>query len=256
MIPKQFIEYYGDQTRWFLGTIVNNADDPLQIGRVRVKIFGVHDNIADEDLPWAQVVIPTIYGVHEGKGQYLGMLVGTNVFGMFLDGPSSQLPLVIGTIPKKGDENQRAIENYPYNKIYETETGHFKEYDDTEGNGRIREQHRSGTFTEMQEDGSRETSVEKDEYIRVKGDVKIVGESDATIEISGACNVVIGGDASIQVAGSTLLDCPTTTITGDLRVGGEVSVGGDVNTDAGISLNKHKHKILTGSSKGTSDKPV
>jgi phage baseplate assembly protein gpV len=108
----------------------------------------------------------------------------------------------------------------------------------------------------MQHDGSRETVVEKDEYIRVKGDLKIVGDLDATIEISGNCKVVIGGDATIEVAGSTLLDCPSTTVTGDLRVDGEVSVGGDVNTDAGISLNKHKHKILSGSSKGTSDKPV
>lgn len=257
MIPKQFIEYYGDQTRWFLGTIVNNADDPLQIGRVRVRIFGLHDGVEkDEDLPWAQIVIPTITGVHEGTGQYLGMLTGTNVFGMFLDGPSSQLPLVIGTIPKENDNNQRATENYPYNKVYQTENGHFKEYDDTSENLRIREQHASGTYTEMQHDGSRETVVEKDEYIRVKGDVKIVGDLDATIEISGNCTVVIGGDATINVAGSTLLDCPSTTVTGDLRVDGEVSVGGDVNTDAGISLNKHKHKILTGSSKGTSDKPV
>ena len=234
MIPKQFIEYYGDQTRWFLGTVVNNSDDPLQIGRVRVRIFGLHDGVEkDEDLPWAQIVIPTITGVHEGTGQYLGMLVGTNVFGMFLDGPSSQLPLVVGTIPKENDNNQRATENYPYNKVYQTENGHFKEYDDTSENLRIREQHASGTYTEMQHDGL-----------------------DATIEISGNCTVVIGGDATINVAGSTLLDCPSTTVTGDLRVDGEVSVGGDVNTDAGISLNKHKHKILTGSSKGTSDKPV
>lgn len=257
MIPKQFIEYYGDQTRWFLGTVVNNSDDPLQIGRVRVRIFGLHDGVEkDEDLPWAQIVIPTIYGVHEGTGQYLGMLTGTNVFGMFLDGPQSQLPLVVGTIPKENDNNQRATENYPYNKVYQTENGHFKEYDDTSENLRIREQHASGTYTEMQHDGSRETVVEKDEYIRVKGDVKIVGDLDATIEISGNCTVVIGGDATIEVAGSTLLDCPSTTVTGNLRVDGEVSVGGDVNTDAGISLNKHKHKILSGSSKGTSDKPV
>lgn len=260
MIPKQFIEYYGDQTRWFLGTVVNNSDDPLQIGRVRVRIFGLHDGVEkDEDLPWAQIVIPTITGVHEGTGQYLGMLTGTNVFGMFLDGPSSQLPLVVGTIPKENDNNQRATENYPYNKVYQTENGHFKEYDDTSENLRIREQHASGTYTEMQHDGSRETVVEKDEYIRVKGDATIeIGSENnqANLHVIGNVNITVSGDATINVAGSTLLDCPSTTVTGDLRVDGEVSVGGDVNTDAGISLNKHKHKILTGSSKGTSDKPV
>ena len=157
MIPKQFIEYYGDQTRWFLGEVVNVKDDPLQIGRVRVRIFGVYDEIEEPDLPWAQIVVPTITGVHSyGEnpvGQYLGLLVGTHVFGMFLDGKDSQLPLVLGSIPKKGDNNQRATENYPHNKIYQTEQGHFKEYDDTPENTRIREQHRSGTFTEMEHDG-------------------------------------------------------------------------------------------------------
>ena len=101
--------------------------------------------------------------------------------------------------------------------------------------------------------------MEKDEYIRVKGDATIeIGSENnqANLHVIGNVNITVSGDATINVAGSTLLDCPSTTVTGDLRVDGEVSVGGDVNTDAGISLNKHKHKILTGSSKGTSDKPV
>ena len=99
MIPKTFIDYYGDETRWFLGEVVD-VNDPKKIGRVKVKVFGVYDNIKDEDLPWAQIVVPITQGVHEGKGQYLGLLEGTQVFGMFLDGKNSQLPMVIGTVPK------------------------------------------------------------------------------------------------------------------------------------------------------------
>jgi len=223
MIPKQFIEYYGDQTRWFLGEVVNVKDDPLQIGRVRVKIFGVYDEIEEEDLPWAQIVVPTITGVNSygdnPVGQYLGLLVGTHVFGMFLDGKDSQLPLVLGSIPKKGNNNQRATENYPHNKIYQTEQGHFKEYDDTPENTRIREQHMSGTYTEMEHDGSMRTEVQKDQYIRVIGDAKIEVGSDgsgnrANLTIRGDCNITVTGDAKITAKNVSVTGTDTVTVRG------------------------------------------
>ena len=160
------MDFYGDETRWFLGEVVD-VNDPEKIGRVKVKVFGVYDNIETDDLPWAQIVVPITQGVHEGKGQYLGILKGTQVFGMFLDGKDSQLPMVIGTVPKKGDENSKAsaTENmYPHNKVYQTERGHYKEYDDTEDNERIKEHHRTGTYYEMQPDGSVLTFITKDNY--------------------------------------------------------------------------------------------
>ena len=174
MIPRTFIDYYGDQTRWFIGEVINVADDPLQLGRAQVRAFGVYDDIKDEDLPWAQVVIPITTGIHEGKGQNLGLLVGTQVFGIFLDGQNSQLPMVIGSVPKEGDTNEKAKENYPLNKVYETEgvnekTGHIKEYDDTAGYERIHERHSSGTFYQMGPSGELVTNVKQNEYRKVEG---------------------------------------------------------------------------------------
>jgi hypothetical protein len=100
MIEKQF---YGDETRWFVGTIVN-INDPLQLGRVRVRIFGVHsDRISDieeSDLPWAQTVSPITEGGSSGIGTNLGIKVQAQVYGIFLDGKESQLPLVLGSMPK------------------------------------------------------------------------------------------------------------------------------------------------------------
>lgn len=161
MIPNTFVDFYGDQTRWFLGEVVNVKDDPLKLGRVKVRVFGVYDAkegdkylIAEKDLPWAQIVVPITQGIHKGKGQNLGILVGSQVFGMFLDGQNSQLPMVIGTVPKEGDTNEKTKANYPLNKVYETESGHYKEYDDTAGAERIKESHKSGTFYEMDKDGN------------------------------------------------------------------------------------------------------
>ena len=180
MIPNNFIDFYGDQTRWFLGEVVIVKDDPLKLGRVRVRVHGVHDdikNIKDADLPWAQIVVPVTQGVHDGKGQYLGILKGTQVFGVFLDGQNSQLPMVIGTVPKEGDENDKAEENYPHNKVYQTETGHYKEYDDTEGKERIKEYHTSGTYYEIDKDGN------------MTIDTTESGARTITIKASGQINV-------------------------------------------------------------------
>lgn len=206
MIPRSYIDYYGDQTRWFLGEVVNVADDPLKIGRVKVKVFGVYDEIKDEDLPWAQIVVPVTMGVTnnggQGLGQYLGILVGTQVFGIFLDGPSSQLPLVVGTIPQEGDSNRKAIENYPHNKVYETEQGHYKEYDDTPGKTRIREQHASGTYTEMEHSGSRVTVIRKDDTLEIKGNLNIIVDGNAMITSKG--DVYVNGDKSVSVTGNVV----------------------------------------------------
>lgn len=177
MIPNNFIDFYGDQTRWFLGEVVNVKDDPEKLGRVKVRVFGVYDDVKEDDLPWAQIVVPVTQGVHEGKGQYLGILKGTQVFGMFLDGKNSQLPMVIGTVPKEGDTNEKALENYPDNKVYETESGHYKEYDDTLGAERIKEYHKSGTYYEIDKDGN------------MTIDATESGARTITIKASGEINV-------------------------------------------------------------------
>ena len=103
MIPQSYIDIYGDQTRWFIGVVVD-INDPYQLGRVRVRIFGIHGESTQDiplpDLPWAQTVIPVTAGGSSGLGATIGIQVKAQVFGIFLDGKHSQLPLVLGSIPK------------------------------------------------------------------------------------------------------------------------------------------------------------
>lgn len=92
--------FYGDQVRWFVGTIVDNDDSPTTVllTRVKVKAFGIHDNIPEDKLPWASVVLPTTEG-GTGRGRGAALDIGAQVFGIFLDGANSQYPLVLGSIP-------------------------------------------------------------------------------------------------------------------------------------------------------------
>jgi len=105
MIPNSHIEYYGDETRWFIGVVID-VKDPRGLGRVKVRIYGVHsddiNDVPNSDLPWAQVVVPVTEGGSSGIGANTGIKEQAQVFGVFLDGKNSQLPLVMGSIPKIG----------------------------------------------------------------------------------------------------------------------------------------------------------
>lgn len=97
-LPK---EYYGDQFRWFTGVVVD-INDPRRANRVKVRIFGVHDenieNVPAAALPWAQTITPTTEDGVPGLGRTVGIKQGAFVFGFFLDGKMSQLPVVLGSI--------------------------------------------------------------------------------------------------------------------------------------------------------------
>ena len=87
---------------------------------------------------------------------------------------------------------------YPFNKVVETETGHVFEVDDTPNNGRIHEYHNSGTFYEIQADGTKITKVIGDEYeITLK---------DKKVYVHGSCDVTITGDARMLVTKDMYLE--------------------------------------------------
>lgn len=96
-------EYYGDQVRWFIGTVVD-VNDPLKLDRVKVRVYGIHTSntidIPNQDLPWASVLIPVTEGGTSGIGANSQIKNRAQVFGIFLDGKDSQCPLVMGSIPK------------------------------------------------------------------------------------------------------------------------------------------------------------
>tara|TARA_B100000123_G_scaffold13688_1_gene10222 strand:+ start:325 stop:1170 length:846 start_codon:yes stop_codon:yes gene_type:complete len=97
------INFYGDKNRWFIGLVID-INDPLKLDRVRVRIQGIHTHdtilIPNDDLPWAQVAIPVTEDGSSGLGANSSLKPRAQVFGFFLDGKDSQLPLIIGSIPK------------------------------------------------------------------------------------------------------------------------------------------------------------
>ena len=232
MIPNRYTEFYGDNTRWFIG-VVKNINDPLELGRVQVKIFGIHEgtkeDIPDADLPYAQVVMPITEGGVKGLGNTVGLQVNARVFGIFLDGKHSQDPLVLGSLPKIEEESDGAITDvttsqlargtntlsksndsiidetpydnrykaaYPNNAVHQTSSGHVIEVDDTSGYERIHIFHKSGTFVEMHSNGDVVTQ-HKNGFRTVTGNDKLHVTENLDIVVGGNCNFSVQGNINM-----------------------------------------------------------
>jgi hypothetical protein len=90
------------QMVWFQG-VVEDRNDPLQLGRVKVRCVGYHtenkQDLPTEDLPWAHPIQPITSAGVSGIGTTpLGPVEGTWVVGFFRDGDSAQNPVVFGTL--------------------------------------------------------------------------------------------------------------------------------------------------------------
>jgi hypothetical protein len=100
-IPQEF---YGDSTRWWIGTVIDASPPAGLEGRIRVRIRGVQDgnvnNVPQADLPWAQVMIPGDQPGVSGLGTSCRIQPGAQVIGIFVDGISSQIPIVFGSFAK------------------------------------------------------------------------------------------------------------------------------------------------------------
>lgn len=143
-----------------------------------------------------------------------------------------------GTVPTFGEGTTSV---YPFNKVTETESGHVFEVDDTPGNGRIHEYHNSGSFYEIQADGTKVTKIVGDEY-----EIVIGGKN---VSITGGCNVTIVGDCKLRVDGDYYEEIngnKFTTITGShhTKIQGnsvaEIGTGMSVNVteDYGMRVGK------------------
>lgn len=290
-MEKQSGAFSYPDIQWWWG-VVENRLDPKKLGRVQVRIYGYHTGdvgkMPTESLPWAIVIQSITSAANSGVGfSPTGILEGTTVWGIFLDGSSAQTPMVMGTLagmntgegfeggykdpsgryPKESGENdvnrlaraERVNETivgkkrasidtasiafggswtekttaydakYPFNHVYESESGHVKEFDDTPGKERTGEWHKTGTFYEVHPDGTKVEKIVKDNYTLVLG--------NDYVKINGDVKIFVGGNASLLVAGNADVE-----INGNLRqhVHGNYALNVDGNFD--VQVNGHHYE--------------
>ena len=120
----------------------------------------------------------------------------------------------------------------PLNKVIGTESGHFIELDDTPEFERVRIQHRTGTFTEIQANGQ--------QIVKVVGDKYEIIASNNNVLIQGICNITVQGDSVFNVIGDAYSKVGGNSyqqIEGKTRANSvgdvEVTSGGDISLFAG-----------------------
>jgi len=250
-MDKQFQES-SLNPEWFTG-IVEDRQDPLNLGRVRVRILGRNgidlNLLPTNNLPWAQVLLPT-----NNPNPYPPK-EGDQVFGMFIDGKNAQSPIILGifpsipqnaAVPNQGFNDVRTTEqlakapvkpnesatNYPrnldeptssrlyrnestdnsivslkesrripeepssgyaavppYNNVYESESGHAIEIDDTPGAERLHFYHRSGSYVEYEANGDRVERIQNDKFTVVIGNDTVYVEGDVNVKVNGNLNL-------------------------------------------------------------------
>ena len=82
---------------------------------------------------------------------------------------------------------------YPFNHVRMSESGHVEEWDDTPTAERLHKYHKTGTFEEIQPDGTKVTKIVGNEYEITLGYKDVL--------IKGTCNVTVGGDCRMLYQG-------------------------------------------------------
>jgi len=208
------VEKHRDRFYGRYAGFVRDRNDPIKAGRCRIHVPDLlgADNKPEAWLDWcypasAGLAVPPVgapvwvsfedgqvqHGVYEwgwltgddsaassapkaGKGEqdptWHGQITATS--GGF--GPS-----IPATIPK--DSAKDTPPTYPYNKVFESESGHVLELDDTPSRPRARYRHPSGTTLLVDTDGSLHIISASNVYERCKGDRVIILEEGASFKV-------------------------------------------------------------------------
>ena len=98
--------------------VVEDINDPLESGRVRVRVFGVHSEkkteVPTEALPWAQCMTGAYDSALGGVGNSpTGIQTGQLVALIFLD-KMMQTPFILGAVAGINTEILSCCESMPY----------------------------------------------------------------------------------------------------------------------------------------------
>lgn len=223
--------------RWFIG-IVEDVTDPLQLGRVKVRILNEHDSdVETGDLDFAHILMPNTSACVDGVGDSPNLSVGSRVVGFFIDGEEKQNPMILGSFPtipdndtvrhslsflargkntitrnRIGPEPDSAYAaQYPFNRTITTRAGHIIELDDTPDNTRIHIHHKAGAYIEINNSGRIVIKSPVDSIdvaggvktIYAKGDVDIVSEKNVTI--AAKKGIKLGAPGGVTITEGSLM---------------------------------------------------
>ena len=132
---------------------------------------------------------------------------------------------------------------YPYNHVFESESGHIREYDDTANNTRIHERHVSGTSYEIDHLGNKTDLVVGDHYSITSGNSQALTSGSKDLSIDGHYKLYINNSGSlfnnydIQIGAGANINIQVDSGNVNITTGGDgkmnLNSGGDFNLKVG-----------------------
>jgi hypothetical protein len=151
---------------------------------------------------------------------------------------------------------------YPHNHVYESESGHIREIDDTPNKERIHERHNSGTGYEIHPEGNKVTRVKQDNYTIVTNDdyTHIQGTqrhtTDEGVRIRCNANGEDGNNYNIEVGNGANVNIEVnkgninlTTLNpdvGDININASRNLNMQIGKDFNVSVLGNASETITG----------
>lgn len=131
---------------------------------------------------------------------------------------------------------------YPLNHVFQSESGHVREYDDTPNYERVHIYHRSGSFIEFHPNGDIVFKSVKDKFdicvsnknVYVGGDCNVTIKGDCNIYSKGNMNLMSEENINIRARGNVNINAGGR---GELISSGTLNVGSVANTNIGSQGN-------------------
>lgn len=167
----------------YRGEVVDVAD-PLNAGRIRVKVYGVFDELPDDHIPWAIYADPFMGGGLNSGGFWIPDQ-GDHVWVFFENGNHMYPVFFAGAPAKPHMPAEKTASEYPKNRVFKSKQGHVIEVDDTAGAARIRIHHKSGSEIVMFENGDVTELIVGNHTRTVKGNAIEIVDGKKDIHVSG-----------------------------------------------------------------------
>jgi hypothetical protein len=146
--------------------------------------------------------------------------------------------------PEYGSESK-----YPLNHVNVSESGHVFEVDDSPKAGRIHQYHHSGTFTEIQPNGSRVTKIIGDDYEVVMCDKNMIVSGNVNITVNQSdLRLYVNKDKKTQKGGDIYFECDgdfNLNVKGDMMTKIQGSEHKEVITDSSTQINGKRNLTVS-----------
>ena len=210
--------------------VVENVKDPLNSGRVQVRVYPFYKDFATKDLPWAYVERSTDLGQTRGRGlNQHNLIEGSQVTVEFLDDQMQQ-PIVRGVVPRESDfENLQSFVVHTIKFLNGSEIT----VDETPGAEYVKVIDPNRNFILMSTtgitihvgDAAKKIQIEGAGIVNVTagGDLNVSTSANATVKSSGNLSVSTSGNTTISTEGDTKI---TTSGNTDIKSSGQTTVEG------------------------------